>query len=451
MIQASYTFPDGFQWGTATAAYQVEGENINSDWYLWEQFPNTVERGQRSGLACDWWRGRWKEDLARAEASAQNAHRMSVAWDRIEPAPDAWDSRALDRYRQILGHMRDAGLHPVVTLHHFTNPAWLVEGGGWLLEATPARFAAFVEKTVTALADLCGTWVTINEPMVYAYAGYSSGIFPPGHQSLAESKQVIHNLARGHAKAYRVIHRIQPNALVGLSHHYRSMQPAHRWNPLDRWVRGLRSATFNDVFPFACSHGEIRLPWTRLEVPEARGTQDFFGLNYYTRVGVKFDLTSWKELFGREVLADGVDASGTRFIANEPEGFWEALMWAHGHGLPILVLENGVEDEADELRRRYLAQHIRQLWRAINFNWPVKGYFHWTLVDNFEWDRGWTQRFGLWHLDRKTQVRTKRRSADLYAAICRENALRSEMVEQFCPEVMPELFPEFPRGELRAG
>jgi len=126
-----------------------------------------------------------------------------------------------------------------------------------------------------------------------------------------------------------------------------------------------------------------------------------------------------------------------------PEGFYKTLNWAVDTypNLPILVTENGVEDADDRMRPRYLAQHIHQLWRAVNFNWPIKAYFHWSLVDNFEWERGWSQRFGLWALDVETQRRTKRPSADLYAEICRENGLSSKMVEKYCPEIFKKMFP----------
>jgi beta-glucosidase len=135
--------------------------------------------------------------------------------------------------------------------------------------------------------------------------------------------------------------------------------------------------------------------------------------------------------------------SAGRFIANIPEGLFQTINWAVQTypRLPILITENGIEDADDHIRPRYLAQHVHQMWRAVNFNWPVKGYFHWTLVDNFEWERGWTQRFGLWGLDVETQKRIKRPSADLYGEICKENGLSSEMIQKYCPEVFDKLFP----------
>lgn len=451
MIQAKHGFPASFFWGTATSAHQVEGDNDNNDWAAWEAIPGKIADGSRSDQACGWWGGAWRDDLDRARQGHQNAHRLSVEWSRIEPAPGEWDEEALEQYREMLQGARDRGLQPMVTLHHFTNPIWLAEQGGWLNPEVGQWFARYVSKVVAALGDLTGLWVTINEPNAYAYAAYASGNFPPGHRSISEAIDVIANMARAHGLAYRAIHELQPHAQVGLAHHYRGMRPLRQWNPLDRWIASLRSSIFNEAVPSACQSGEIRLPWKHIPLPEAKGTQDFFGLNYYTRERVAFDLTAVSELFGQGQYPDHIEVSPTGFIANDPDGFWDALRWAHDFGLPIYVTENGIEDDEDSLRRRYLVDHVRKLWRAVNFNWYVKGYFHWTLVDNFEWERGWTQRFGLWELDPSTQIRIKRPSADLYSAICQANALTTEIVAEYVPERMDTLFPEYPPGEKNLG
>lgn len=180
-----------------------------------------------------------------------------------------------------------------------------------------------------------------------------------------------------------------------------------------------------------------------IPVPEAKGTQDFYGFNYYTRNQVTFDLRKPESMFSNGFYAKDAELSDGAFLANEPDGMFEGLKWIVRMfpNLPIIISENGIADANDQLRPRYMAQHIHQMWRAVNFNWPIKGYFHWTLVDNFEWDRGWALRFGLWALDEKTQKRTKRPSADLYAEICKENGLTSDMVQKYCPEVFDKLFP----------
>ncbi len=446
MIRAIHSFPRGFVWGTATAAHQVEGDNTNNDWWAWEQLPGRILQGHKSGKACDWWGGRWKEDLDRAAQSGQNAHRLSVEWSRIEPSPAVWDEAALDAYRQILRGARDRGLVPMVTLHHFTNPLWVAEQGGWLHADTVALFERFVRKVVPALQDLVDLWVTINEPNIYSALGYVTGKFPPGEKDVRKSLQVARNMVLGHAAAYHAIHAIQPQAQVGLAHQFRGFRPANPRNPLDQWVARTRSDFVNALVPRAVHTGRFQSVFGSQRLPQAVRTQDFFGLNYYTVERMAFDPGRAGQLFGRGFFPQDADLSPTGFIANEPEGLWDALTWAQSYGLPIYITENGVEDDGDQLRPRYLATHLRQVWRAVNFNWPVKGYFHWSLVDNFEWERGWTQRFGLWALDVATQARRKRRSADLYEAVCKANALSSEMVATYAPEVWEALFPGSPGG-----
>jgi beta-glucosidase len=443
MPSATYHFPKGFLWGTATSSHQVEGGNTNNNWWAWEQQEGRILKGHKSALACDWWGGRWKEDFDRAAEGGQNAHRLSVEWSRIQPAPDRWDEEALERYRTMLRGLRDRGITPMVTLHHVTDPLWLTEMNAWETDAVVPLFEKFVRKTVEALKEYCTLWCTINEPNVYLIEGYIRKNFPPGKFDLRLGLVVLSNMARAHAAAYRAIHEIQPEARVGYALHFRPQEAYHPASPLDRFMRNLKFQAVNMGFPSAISSGVMRSPVGRIRIPEAKGTQDFFGLNYYSVDTVTFDLRKADELFSRSFFPKGTDVADAGMNSNTPEGFFWALKWAVREypGLPILVTENGIEDATDRIRPRYMAQHIHAMWRGINFCWPVKGYFYWSLVDNFEWERGWTQRFGLWALDTETQLRTKRPSADLYAEICKSNSLTSEMVQKYCPDVYSKLFP----------
>src|SRR3990172_7186282 len=217
MIRAAYTFPRGFTWGTSTAAHQVEGGNTNNDWYAWEQQSSRIALGHTSGQACDWWGGRWREDLDRAASGGQTAHRLSIEWSRIEPTPATWDDAAIDFYRELLQGARARGLVPLVTLHHFTTPMWMADRGGWSNEIIVTHFSRFVRKAVGALKDLVDTWVTINEPNLVAYLAYLTGVFPPGGHSLTVTFATLRNTALAHAAAYHAIHEIQPEACVGLA------------------------------------------------------------------------------------------------------------------------------------------------------------------------------------------------------------------------------------------
>ena len=441
MAQATFHFPRNFIWGTATSSHQVEGNNTNNNWWAWEQEPGRIKGGDQSGLACDWWNGRWREDLDRAASAGQNAHRMSVEWSRIQPTPARWDENALDRYREMARGMLNRGLTPVITLHHFTDPIWLAERGGWENREVVDLFAAYAYKAVEALREYCSLWITINEPNIVITYGYLMGIFPPGKHSMAAASRAMANMVSAHAAAYRAIHSLQPQGRAGIATNYHSLLPARSWHPLDRWITNLQSHFFNYAFNDALVDGVLRLPNRRVRLPEARQTQDYIGVNYYSRSLVAFDLTRSDEFYSRRYYPPGSDLSDTGFLANVPQGMTDALKWATRYNLPIYITENGVEDADDHMRPRYLVEHLHQVWRAVNQNWPVRGYFHWSLLDNFEWERGWTQRFGLWELEIDTQTRKKRPSVDLYAEICKENGIASETVARYAPEIFARMFP----------
>jgi beta-glucosidase len=444
VIKAAFTFPSGFLWGTATSAHQVEGGNVLNDWYEWEKTPGRIINGHVSGQACEWWGGRWAEDFDHAADTNQNSHRLSLEWSRIEPTLAVWDEAALDQYRTMVAGALSRGLEPMVTLHHFTLPQWLADRGGWLAEDSVKWFERYTRKAVGALKDLVRLWVTINEPNVLVYSGYVTHEFPPGKKDIRLVPVAIRNLARAHAASYHAIHEIDPQAQVGVAHHFRGFLPRNKQNPGDRWLAQFKSRNFNNLFPRALVDGSLRFLVWRERIPEARGTQDFFGLNYYTSEEVAFDPGHPGSVFRPGGYPADAARSPNGFLADWPQGFWEALRWARSYRLPIYVTENGAEDGEDAFRRAYMARHLHQLWRAANFNWKIKGYLHWSLVDNFEWERGWTQRWGLWSLDEKTQVRKKRPSADFFSEICRTNQLSSDLVQQFAGEVFDELFP--PRG-----
>lgn len=442
MAQANLLFPRGFLWGCATAAHQVEGQNTNNNWWAWEQQPGRIINGEKSGKACDWWGGRWREDFDRAAEANQNAHRLSIEWSRVQPAPDRWDESALDYYREMLQGLAERGMTPMVTLHHFSEPLWLTERGSWEAPEVAELFNRFVEKIVEALGEYVNLWVTINEPNVMLTSAYFMDDFPPGKNDFGAAFRVAENFTKAHAMAYHTIHRLQVSARVGIALNYRSFTPARSWSPLDRWAANLLGSSFNHMFPDALQIGRLRFIALSKSIPQAKGTQDFLGINYYSRDQVAFNLLKPGELFARRFYLPDAELSPTGFIANVPEGMFEALKWGLKFNVPLIITENGVEDADDHLRPRYLIQHLHQVWRAVNFNFPVKGYFHWTLVDNFEWERGWSQRFGLWELDVETQARRKRPSVDLYSEICRENTISSDLVARYAPEILPKIFPD---------
>ena len=443
MARATHYFPEDFLWGTATSGYQTEGNSTGADVWAWEQTPGAVVGGHRSGAACDWWEGqRWREDFDRAAGDGHTALRLSVEWSRVEPAPARWDEDALDHYRQMVAGLRERGLTPMVTLHHFANPQWVAEQQAWETGEAVALFERFARKVAGALAEHVQLWCTINEPNVYWFRSWVEGAMPPGKRDLGLGMRVAANLLRAHAAAYRALHVIQPDAQVGLPIHFRPAIPASPGLLLDEWAARTQFNLFSTLFPDALETGRLRRPFLpALRVPEARGTQDFVALQYFAADVVRFDLSQPGEMFGRRSFPPEAEADEGKFYASYPPGFHTALRWAHRARLPIYVTENGIGDADDGLRRRFLLSHVRELWKAVNFNWNVRGYFHWTLVDNFEWERGWAHHFGLYALDTETQARTARPSARLYAEIAKAGALTADMAAQYAPETVEKLFP----------
>lgn len=445
MAEATYTFPPDFLWGTATSAHQVEGDNKNNDWWDWEQKRDgRVFDDHVSGEAAGWWSGQAEWDIERMAALNNNAHRMSIEWSRIEPREGEWNHTALDRYREILKKMHAEGIQPMITLHHFTNPMWFVHRGGWLHPDSPKWFAAFVKKAVAELADLCSTWCTINEPNVYASYSYFLGKWPPGMTDLSAYFRVLKHLMLAHAAAYSIIHDLQPQAQVGLAKHMTLWQP-HTSSPLDRLATRMIDRAFNGVTLDVLETGEWRpIVGRRERLDQCRNTLDWIGLNYYARYDVSFSLRALKSLGITYGVRAGVERGPEDWGELYPAGIFENIKRLYKQfRLPIYITENGLPDEHDNRRARWIAESLRHVWRAVNFNWPVKGYYFWSLIDNFEWAEGYDPRFrfGLYGVNFDTQERTLRKSGEFYAEIAGTGKLSSEMVSRYAPRLEKKLFP----------
>lgn len=442
MPSATFHFPTGFLWGTSTSAYQVEGNNLNTNWYQWEALPEKILENQRAGKACDWWAGRWKEDMDRAKTTHQNAHRLSIEWSRIQPEMNRWDESSLDHYREILQGFRDRNVNPIITLHHFTEPIWLSEMGGWGNDEIVQLFDRYVAKVVEGLKEYCNYWIPINEPNVLTYQAYIEGSFPPGKKSLKSAFHALSNMVKAHICAYTTIHRIQPLSRVGTAINYRAFWPENKFNPLDQFMTRTLHQQYNDAYIIALQKGKLDFAFKKEKITKTGSTFDFLGLNYYSGDEVKFHPLKPKDFFTQRSYPKLSEISENGFMANTPSGLDNAIRWAEKFKCPIIITENGIEDSQDQLRPQYMIEHIHRIWRFANLSVPIKGYFHWTLVDNFEWERGWSQRFGLWRLDIKDQTRIKTKSVDLYSQICKSNSLSSETINKFCPQIYSKIFPE---------
>jgi beta-glucosidase len=416
-------FPEGFLWGAATSSYQVEGDNHDCDWWAWEQRPGAIHDGTRAGEAAGWWRGHAEADLRRAAALGHGAHRLSVEWSRLEPAPGRYDDAAFGRYAAILDVAQALGLRTMVTLHHFTLPRWAAAGGSWLDPGLPVRFGALAARCARTWGDRVDLWATINEPNVQGLMGYGAGQWPPGHARLDLALHAMANLLRAHAMAFTALRHARPSARVGLVLNLPWIDPARPDHPLDRAIARAQDWTFNGVWLWALRHGRIPPPLSLRapRVPGLAGSFDWLGVNYYGRMAVRFDPRAATRGFGRHVQEPSVRNGTADWGQIHPAGLAGQLRRVAQLGAPVYVTENGIFDPEDRLRARYLVDHVRAVRQVLAEGVDVRGYFHWSLVDNFEWAEGWSTPFGLFALDRATQARTPRRSAEVYAAICKSH------------------------------
>jgi len=418
----NFRFPEGFLWGAATAAHQVEGDNTLNDWYDWERAGHVPEP---AGRAADHYR-RYREDFDLAEALEHNAHRFSLEWSRIEPEPGVWSSEAIDHYRDVLVALRERHIEPVVTLYHYTMPRWMAALGGWESSAMERHYARYVKRVMTELGPLARWWITINEPVVQVFKGWLIGQWPPGKVDWAAALNVLRHMLRAHVRAYHVIHEARPDAKVSIAKHVLALSAdnPHRW--LDRLSVRIRSYFFNHLFVDALHSGVLHVPglfWERLPMGK---TLDFIGMNYYTRDFVRNSGYNLPGLVGAMSEHDHRQQVGKlNDLGWEvyPEGLAQYLREFTRYRLPILITENGVPAREDDDRWVFLFMHLWQVARAIAEGVPVVGYLHWSLLDNYEWADGFKPRFGLIEVDYTDFTRRIRPSAWKFAHIIRRNEL----------------------------
>ena len=413
-------FGDEFLWGTATSSHQVEGAQHN-DWTDWEAQPGRIHDGTRSGDAAGWWGGEAEKDLARAAALGTNAHRMSLEWSRLEPAPGRFDPRAFERYRAILGAGRAAGLRMLVTLNHFTLPRWAARGGSWLDRELPERFALYARRCAEELGEHVDLWATLNEPAVLAFMGYLGDDWPPGVGDPRAAFRAIAAQLEAHARASAALRAVTV-APVGLVLNLPFFEPARPRHPLDRLAAKGQDWAFSGAKLAAVEDGLLRLPLPPQRVPGLAGSVDWLGLNYYGRYAVRFDPRAPAQAFGRRVQEGSVKTEHNDWGEPCARGMAAQLRRMGRLGVPLMVTENGMYDPSDTRRPGFLRDHVEAVRQVRREGVDVRGYFVWSLVDNFEWAEGWMTPFGLFGLDRETQERTRRASADAYAALIAEGA-----------------------------
>ena len=407
-------FPKGFYWGSATSAHQVEGNNVNDwsewekknaerlakeakeKWQLWQQekFPEMFNpENYISGRACDHYH-LYEQDFDIAKKLGHNAHRFSIEWSRIEPEQGKFNEKEIEHYRKVILALKKRGIEPFVTLWHWTNPLWIRDIGGWENKKITDYFERYAEKISNALGENVKFWITLNEPEIYASNSYFAGVWPPQKKNLFAYLRVLNNLIKAHRKAYGVIKKANSNSKIGIAKNNIYFE-AYQNKLVNRVLKKFIDWWWNFYF-----------------LNRIRNHQDFIGLNHYfhNRINYGFNKNENKKIsdIGWELY---------------PEAIYYVLKDLKRFNKPIYITENGLADGGDKKRSWFILESLKNIGKAINEGVNVRGYLHWSLMDNFEWDKGFWPRFGLVEVNYKTLERKIRPSALQYAKICKTNEL----------------------------
>ncbi len=427
----------------ATSSHQVEGNNQHNDWWQWEAEGN-IETGERSGLACDHWH-RFREDLRLAKDLGANTYRFSIEWSRIEPEEGKWDMAALAWYEELVAECERLDLIPMATLHHFTVPRWLAEKGGFLWEKAAGRFYGYVHKVAERLAKRVPFWCTLNEPNSLVIGQYLGSFMPPARFSPKSVSDASRNLLRGHLKAVEALRKAGETRegkfahlplRIGVAHNVIRFLPRHNWNPVERALAASFHRFYNLAWPDALTGKKQHFgAWGIVPQPrqvwEARKkcSIDFLGINYYMKiyvcVGPQRDhanfIKSSRLPLGIVFAKEGDRTSDLGWVVH-PDGLEQLLVEMNDrYQLPLYITENGCADAKDTLRSEYLRGHVAAIARARGRGAQVEGYIHWSLMDNFEWVKGFEPRFGLVEIDYATQERRVRPSGETFRQLVEES------------------------------
>lgn len=409
-----FKLPENFKMGVATASTQIEGGNVNSNWNDWYA-QGHISDGTDPATGNDHWE-KWQEDTALMQEMGLQLYRFSVEWARLMPEEGKVDETVVERYRQELLRLREMGIRPLLTIHHFSNPMWFEKKGAFTKEENLQDYLNLVKLVVDRFGDLCSEYITINEPNVYATNSYCFGAWPPGEKNIGNTLRVMENLACCHVKAYLIIHESREkmgytDTMVGNANHVRVFAPKNPRNPWHRIAAKLTEYLFQGALTKAMTLGEFPFPLkNRWNLPRGEYS-DFIGVNYYSRstvsgIGDGVRENCPKNDLGWEIYPQGIVECGRKLTELLPR--------------PIWITENGTCDNDDRFRCRYLYDHLKAL---VESGLNVERYYHWCFCDNFEWVEGNSAKFGLVSVDPETKQRTVKNSGKFYSEIIRRGGV----------------------------
>lgn len=420
-------FPADFQFGATLSAHQAEGGNYANDWWRWEQRPGRIADGSTSQVAAGHY-GRYREDMALAAKFKHRAMLVSLDWSRVEPAEARYEPAALEHYRAVFETLRKHGIEPVCALNEVALPQWFADSYGWAHPQAPALFAHYAGAVAETVGHLCRRWIPIFEPVNYITLALLEGLWPPGLHSLRQARNALTNLGRAHLEARAAVIRTNPAAEVGVAVRARVFQPDDPRSPWD-----LRAARHQSRL-----RSHLFLRSLMRAAPDGEPPCAFIGVSYYGRERLRFSPFRPFHLFSERLTETGATARLASFEP-WPEGLREVLREFAPYGRPLLVTGNGVAASDDRLRCRFLVEHARVLGQCLEEGLPVTGYFHRSLLDQFEWTEGYGPRYGLFHVDRESLARTPNGSAFLFRDLCENGRFQPHTLAQFYPEGLETL------------
>jgi len=432
-----FELPSSLKLGSATASAQIEGGIQNHNWSRWCEMGKILD-GTDCHVASDHF-NRYKEDIDLMKSMNHEVYRMSIEWSRVEPEQGKFSEEGIQHYVDEVKYLIDSGIEPMVTLHHFTDPIWFEDLGSWQNTDAVKYFVRYTEKIAEALGQYVSEWVTINEPSVYAEATCIRGVFPPGETGIKRYAIVARNMILAHIESYKTLQNVCKNLTgrsvkIGVANHLIDFHTTGG-GPLAIVGRRALEYSFHDIFLEGMVYGKLKFPLNILKNETGYKAKqgvysEYIGVNYYSRHMVRPSFNPGM-LFTKTVMKENSQYNDLGWELY-PEGLYNVCNAVYKkYKLPIQITENGTCDEKDAFRTEFIYNHVLQIKRLVDDGIPVEKYYHWSLMDNFEWAEGLSKRFGLVEIDYDTQERTVRRSGRFYADLIKNRGVTDEMVAEY--------------------
>lgn len=410
-------FSKNFSFGISTSAYQNEEDLHNSNWYEWEKL-GRINRKQKAGNKCLGYK-EWKKDIRILKNLGVGAYRFSIEWSRIEPEEGKFNKKAIEHYRNVLTALKKNKIEAFVTLFHLSLPIWFTNKGGFEKEENLSYFERFVEKVAKEYKNLVKFWITLSEPVTYSYVSYLIGWHPPGRKNFYLFFKIFRHLVVAHINCYNILKTISKNFQVGIVKQEAVFEPYHSSFLLKQTVN-LIKYVFNSLFLESVFEGSLFFPLSLFkEIPKRE--IDFIGLDYYYRFRTKFSSNiSFEKPFLNYVIPEEAEKSEQFGFEIYSEGIYQLLKALKKYSKPVYITENGVATPDDEKRVRFIKSHLIEVNKAMKEGADVRGFFYWTLFDNFEWTFGYDATFGL-----MTRRKKPKKSFYFYKNVCKTKTVET--------------------------